>query len=69
MKERYVILNPLGRMAINNFLMLKEELPSNQTWRENMIRWAEGAGIDPIGLCPKTTRKTWESWLVFFYPM
>jgi len=68
MNERYVILNPLGRMAINNFLMLKEELPTNQTWRENLIRWAESAGLDPIGLCPKTTRKTWESWLVFYYP-
>ena len=22
--------------------------------------------LDPIGLCPKTLRKTWESWLVFY---
>ena len=68
MKERWVCLNPLGKMAVTNFLMLKEDLPTNQTWRENLRRWAESAGIEPEGLCPKTTRKTWESWLMFFYP-
>jgi len=68
MNERYVRLNPLGKMAIMNFIGLKEELPTNQTWRENMIRWAESANIESIGLCPKTTRKTWESWLMFYYP-
>ena len=66
-KERWIRLNPLGKMAVTNYLNLKEELPSNQTWRENMIRWGEAAGIETIGLCPKTTRKTWESWLMFFY--
>lgn len=66
-KERWIRLNPLGKMAVTNYLNLKEELPSNQTWRENMIRWGESAGIETIGLCPKTTRKTWESWLMFFY--
>jgi len=68
MNERWVRLNPLGRMAVTNFLTLKEELPTNQTWRENMRRWAENGNVDPIGLCPKTTRKTWESWLMFYYP-
>jgi len=38
MNERYVRLNPLGKMAVMNFLGLKDELPTNQTWRENMIR-------------------------------
>lgn len=67
-KERWVRLNNLGKMVVPYFLDLKEELPSNQTWRENLIRWAESADLDPIGLCPKSSRKTWESWLVFFYP-
>ena len=67
MKERWVRLNPLGKMAVTNFLGLRDDLPTNQTWRENLRRWAESAGLEPDGLCPKTTRKTWESWLMFFY--
>ncbi len=66
-KERWIRLNALGKMVIPYYLELEEKLPSNQTWRENIRRWAENAGFDPIGLCPKTTRKTWESWLMFFY--
>lgn len=67
MKERWIRLNALGKMAVTNYLGLKDRLPSNQTWRENMIRWAEAAGIETVGLCPKTSRKTWESWLMFYY--
>ncbi len=33
-----------------------------------METWAERAGLDPIGLGPKTGRKTWESWLVSAHP-
>ena len=66
-KERWVRLNALGKMVIPYYLDLDEKLPSNQTWRENMRRWAENCKLDPVGLCPKTTRKTWESWLMFFY--
>lgn len=68
LKERWVRLNALGKMAITNYLMIPQELPTNQTWRENLIRWAENAGIESIGLCPKSSRKTWESWLMFYYP-
>ncbi len=33
-----------------------------------MRRWAGHSKLDPIGLGPKTLRKSWESWLVVWYP-
>ena len=66
-KERTVRLNQTGRTVIEYFLQLKEELPAYQNWRDNMRRWGKRAGLDPKGLGVKTTRKTIESWLMFYY--
>jgi len=67
-KERWIRLNPLGREIIRAFTGLEKNLPTWQTWGENLRRWAVNANLDPSALSPKTTRKTWESWLVFYYP-
>ena len=66
-KERWVRLNMAGKMIVPYFLNLPKNLPSNVTWRENLRRWAKKIDLDPVGLCPKTTRKTWESWLIYYY--
>lgn len=66
--ERWVRLNNQGKMALQYFISLERSLPTYQTWQENLITWARRSGLDPIGLCSKTTRKTWESWLMFYYP-
>lgn len=68
MKERYVILNPVGKRVIEAYLELDKELPDHNTWRANLKRWAQLANINDGRLSPKTTRKTWESWLVTTYP-
>ena len=65
--ERWVRLNPRGR-TVMQFLFNVKKLPSWKTWSENLERWAVRAGLDPVGLSPKTTRKTWESWLMTIYP-
>jgi len=65
--ERWVRLNQIGKMAIRHFLEIDKRLPAHKDWRENLWRWAKYANINPIGLGPKTTRKTYESWLVFYY--
>jgi len=67
--ERWVRLNSTGKEIISNFLHNKDvkPLPDYKTWRDNLKRWAKRSGIDPVKLGPKTTRKTWESWLVFYY--
>ncbi|RLI79125.1 site-specific integrase [Archaeoglobales archaeon] len=67
-KDRYVYLSNMGMYAVQLFLSLKEKLPSIQAWDENLKRWAEKSGLDPTGISAKTTRKTWESWLVVSYP-
>lgn len=67
-KERWIRLNPLGREIVSNFLELDRKLPTWNTWDRNLTRWAIKAGLDPDNFSVKTTRKTWESWLVFYYP-
>jgi hypothetical protein len=66
--ERDIRLNQPGRMMIEQFLNLRYGLPSIQAWNQNLKRWAKYAELDPIHLSAKTTRKTYESWLCFFYP-
>jgi len=68
LKERYVVLSPVGKRVIESFIESIESLTEYKTWTENLQRWAKFAGISPDRLGPKTTRKTWESWLVTYYP-
>lgn len=66
-KDRWIRLSDYGRLVVPNFIK-GDRLPSRQTFDINMKRWAEKAGISAEGMCCKTFRKTWESWLVFYYP-
>ena len=66
--ERYIRLNPQGIRAIEYFLRHERQLPAYQGWDVNLKRWALKAEIDPQGITVKTTRKTFESWLVTKYP-
>lgn len=67
-KDRWVHLNPQGREVIGMFLQSKQNLPATNVWTENLMRWCQRCGLSTEGLSPKTTRKTWESWLVWYYP-
>ena len=67
-KERWIRLSPQGREIVRQYLHLEYKLPTNITWNENLKRWASMAGLDTAGISAKTTRKTWESWLAFYYP-
>ena len=66
--ERFVRLNPQGKLIIEYFTQMKRGLPSYQSWSENMKCWARRGGLSETGLGSKTMRKTWESWLMFYYP-
>jgi len=69
--ERDVRLNPLGRNVVSYFIDMDMKLPCWQTWRDNLNRWAKNAGLSIDKSHPfsvKTTRKTWESWLLATYP-
>jgi len=65
--ERYIRLNPQGVRAVEYFLR-GDNLPHYVSWDHNLKRWAKLAGIGSEGICIKSTRKTWESWLVTSYP-
>lgn len=67
-KERWVRLNPQGVEAVKAALASSEPYPSWWTWKRHMRQWAKSATLDPVGMSPKTTRKTWESWLMFLHP-
>jgi len=66
--ERWVRLNNQGRMIVQYFKNIKTPVPTYQSWNDNLRCWARRGGLDKDGLSVKTTRKTWESWLMFFYP-
>ena len=66
-KYRYVQLNNQGLRSVDYYQRHKDSLPSRQSWNRDLKRWCELAGIDSAGVCAKSTRKTWESWLVTCY--
>jgi len=67
-KERHIRLNKNGADKVALFLELGKKLPTYITWRENLVRWASKVGMDTSGLSVKVSRKTWECWLVYYYP-
>lgn len=67
-KERYIRLNPAGKRAVTYMLRSRKHYPTRAGWNENLKRWARKAGIDEANISAKTTRKTWESYLVTSYP-
>lgn len=67
-KERYIRLNLNGKRTITHFLRDKRGLPAQSVWDRNLIRWARNAKLDVSHISSKSTRKTWESWLVTMYP-
>jgi len=67
-ESRYIRLNKQGERAVQHFLSNKRQLPAYPGWDKNLKRWAIEAGLDPTGISVKTTRKTWESWLVARFP-
>ena len=66
--ERWVRLNQQGRMTLKYFLRSDIKMPTYQSWSMNMKRWARNVGMEQQWLSSKCTRKTWESWLMFYYP-
>ena len=67
-KERYIRLNNNGKRAITYFLRSKRNMPDHPGWDENLVRWCKKSNIDATGVCCKSSRKTWESWLATVYP-
>lgn len=67
-KERWVKLNKDGQLAVRYFLRGSANLPSYTSWRDDLKLWCKYANIPTKGISVKSTRKTWESWLIISYP-
>jgi len=66
-RERWVKLSDRGKTVVPFFFKTRP-LPDWNVWTENLQRWAGRAHLDPRSLRVKTTRKTWESWLLAQHP-
>ena len=66
-KERWVKLSDKGKTMLPFFFKTRP-LPDWKVWVEDLDRWALRGGLDPRALSVKTTRKTWESWLLSQHP-
>jgi len=66
--DRWVRLNNQGKQVIEYFVSLDKKMPDYNGWNANLKCWCRRAEIDPVGVSVKSTRKTWESWLLFIYP-
>ena len=78
-KTRNVILSDKGVEAVRAFLQAPKMPATSSAWQTNLIRWSKIAGISPLpdrsgeggnvyGITVRTSRKTWESWLITAYP-
>jgi integrase len=73
-KTRNIILNQKGIDAVKEFLKNPYYPSSPFVWQKNLIRWCRAAHLEeskdyeyetnPYMITVRTTRKTWESWLV-----
>lgn len=67
-RDRYVKLNPVGIRVAEQYFKLDKKLPNINTWRENITRWCNIAKINTSFISAKSSRKTWESYLMSTYP-
>ncbi|RLI83894.1 hypothetical protein DRP04_00245 [Archaeoglobales archaeon] len=66
--RRYVFLPDVARELLDAFFSMKLRFPTYQTWEESLKRWANRAGLSPLYMNARMTRKTWECWLTFSFP-
>jgi integrase len=77
-KRRNVCLSDRGLVAVQEYLKNPSVPNSPSAWQMNLIRWAQRAHLvaipgqeqsnNPAGITVRTTRKSWESWLLEAYP-
>lgn len=61
--ERYIPIAPQIAGELPYFFK-NIHPPHRKVWGENLKRWAEAAGIGTVGIVPKLTRASIESWMV-----
>ncbi len=68
-KVRYTRLSNAAMAEIGHFFNVDRFLPTMACWDKKLKRWANLAGITDEGVSSRMMRKTYESWLSFYFPM
>lgn len=63
-KERYIHPVPPQLENVINYFHDNPKPPSQNSWNEDLQRWAKNSGLDPKGISSKSTRKSIESWMI-----
>ncbi len=66
--DRYIHLSHAGMQVIPYFFAGKSLPQHPQGFLQDLRRWAIAGNLDPVGLSPRSMRKTWESWLMSVFP-
>ena len=76
--SRNVCLSDKGLLAVEEYLKNPSVPSSPHVWQANLIRWAQRARLkalpgqeqsgNPTGITVRTSRKSWESWLLAAFP-
>ena len=66
--ERWIRLSSMGK-AILPYFFETRDMPFVQAWNENLLRWSRRVDLNPVGITARSLRKTYESWLIFSFPM
>lgn len=63
--DRFIHLSSEGWKAIKEFFSKPRKIYTREGFNKVLSKCAKRADIDGTGLSAKSTRKTWESWLVY----
>lgn len=66
--SRAIRLSSKGINLIDFFFRNDKKLPTVQHFDKKLKEWSEKAGLGTEGVSARSTRKTWESWLVASFP-
>lgn len=66
-KERTIRMSNMAVNEINHFFNVDKMLPTLACWDKKLKRWANLAGITDNGVSSRMLRKTYESWLIYYF--
>ena len=66
--DRWVRLSSMGKVIVPYFLENPVKLKTVQSWDYNLKKWGDESGLGREGITARTLRKSYESWLIFYYP-
>jgi len=67
-KIRLVRLSTKARNIIQSFFNADKKLPTMDGWNKKLKYYAKLSGMSDAGISSRMMRKTYESWLMFYYP-